>query len=284
VISVGVFFTLMVLGLSSTLPHALSWGLRSNGVAAATANHAAGLPPISVLFAAFLGYNPIQHVLGSHALNALGAHSRVLITGRSFFPHLISTPFRTGLHEAFAFAIAACLVAAGASLARGGRYYADQSPELPAEPALRGPSGPGTGGGAQRRRAGGGRCPPTGTGFRRILSAAWRRSQLKPSSGRGPRLAGVGPDELRSHRPSVRAGSTRPDPPPGERPGRHHAMVAMLRGDAPRQVPDDRHNYTNCKHDVENQSDDHVGSVSSLFRLTADNHLPRLEDGHVTGL
>ncbi len=123
VVSIGVFFTLMVAGLSATLPHALTSGLEAGGVPASTATHVASLPPISVLFAAFLGYNPIQHLLGSHALTSLSAHSQALLTGRSFFPHLISAPFRDGLHEAFAFAILACLIAAAASLLRGGRYH-----------------------------------------------------------------------------------------------------------------------------------------------------------------
>jgi MFS family permease len=121
VISIGVFFTLMIAGLSSTLPHTLSSGLRAQGVSSAVAAHAAALPPISVLFAAFLGYNPIQHLLGSHVLASLSASSQATLTGRAFFPHLISAPFRSGLREAFIFAIAACLVAAAASLMRGGR-------------------------------------------------------------------------------------------------------------------------------------------------------------------
>ncbi len=121
VISVGVFFTLMVAGLSSTLPAALGAGLRAHGVGSAAAAHAAHLPPISVLFAAFLGYNPVQHLLGVHALAALHAPARALLTGRTFFPALISAPFRTGLHAAFIFAVGACLVAAAASLLRGGR-------------------------------------------------------------------------------------------------------------------------------------------------------------------
>ena len=90
---------------------------------AATAQHVANLPPVSILFAAFLGYNPIQHLVGPHALSLLDTHARAAITGQSFFPHLISGPFRSGLHEAFAFAIVACLVAAAASLMRGGRYH-----------------------------------------------------------------------------------------------------------------------------------------------------------------
>ena len=96
---------------------------------AAAASHAAGLPPISVLFAAFLGYNPIQHLLGAHALAGLSAHTHALVAGRMFFPQLISAPFRSGLHETFIFAIVACLVAAAASLLRGGRYSHVEHPD-----------------------------------------------------------------------------------------------------------------------------------------------------------
>jgi MFS family permease len=134
VISIGVFFTLMIAGLSSTLPHTLSAGLRAHGVSNAVAAHAATLPPISVLFAAFLGYNPIQHLLGSHALASLSASSQATLTGRAFFPHLISAPFRNGLREAFIFAIAACLVAGAASLMRGARV-ADSEPAEAMGPA-----------------------------------------------------------------------------------------------------------------------------------------------------
>jgi hypothetical protein len=112
----------MILGLASTLPHAMTSGLEAHGVPAAAAQHAAHLPPVSILFAAFLGYNPIQHLLGSSVLVHLPAHTQTVLAGRSFFPQLISDPFRTGLHEAFAFAIIACLVAAVASWSRGERY------------------------------------------------------------------------------------------------------------------------------------------------------------------
>jgi len=122
VLSIGIFFTLMIFGLASTLPATMLAGLRAHGVAFATAHAGAHLPPVSILFAAFLGYNPIEHLLGPHALAALSVHNRATLTGKSFFPHLISAPFRSGLHEAFAFAIVACLIAAGASLMRGGKY------------------------------------------------------------------------------------------------------------------------------------------------------------------
>jgi MFS family permease len=122
VLSIGVFFTLMILGLSSGLPQTLSAGLHAHGVSVADATRIAHLPPVSVLFSAFLGYNPIQHLIGAHVLAALSAHNRAILIGRSFFPHLISAPFRSGLHAAFAFSIIACLVAAAASLMRGGAY------------------------------------------------------------------------------------------------------------------------------------------------------------------
>jgi MFS family permease len=125
VLSIGIFFTLMVIGLASSLPHTLASGLEAHGVPAASAQSVAHLPPVSILFAAFLGYNPVQHFLGANVLHHLTAHNQALLTGRSFFPKLISAPFSTGLHEAFAFAIAACLIAAAASLMRGGKYHAE---------------------------------------------------------------------------------------------------------------------------------------------------------------
>jgi MFS family permease len=123
VLSIGIFFTLMILGLASNLPHTMAAGLEVHGVVAHTARSIGKLPPVSILFAAFLGYNPIQHLVGPHVLASLSAANRATLTGRSFFPHLISSPFRSGLHEAFAFAIVACLIAAAASLLRGGKFH-----------------------------------------------------------------------------------------------------------------------------------------------------------------
>jgi MFS family permease len=141
VLSVGIFFTLMILGLSTTLPHTLAAGLHAHGVPAGTAHGVAALPPVSILFAAFLGYNPIQHLVGPHVLAGLSAHQQAVLTGKSFFPTLISGPFRDGLHAAFAFAIVACLIAAAASLMRGGRAIHDDEettvlPPADAEPLV----------------------------------------------------------------------------------------------------------------------------------------------------
>jgi MFS family permease len=131
VLSVGIFFSLMIAGLSSSLPHTLATGLHAHGVALHDAVRISHTPPVAVLFAAFLGYNPIQHLAGPHVLATLSAHSHAIVTGRSFFPQLISGPFRSGLHAAFAFAIVACLIAAAASLMRGGIYHHDDSASDP---------------------------------------------------------------------------------------------------------------------------------------------------------
>jgi hypothetical protein len=120
VLSIGIFFSLMVAGLSSKLPTAMFSGLTAQGVPASAATPLSHLPPIGVLFAAFLGYNPMQQLLGPllHQLNP--AHAAYLI-GREFFPHLITGPFHDGLGVAFGFAIAACLVGAIASAFTGRR-------------------------------------------------------------------------------------------------------------------------------------------------------------------
>jgi MFS family permease len=130
VLSIGVFFSLMIVGLASSLPHALYQGLVSEHVPSNVANQAAHLPPISTLFAAFLGYNPVQHLVGPSVLAQLPASSKAAVSGRAFFPGLISAPFRDGLHAAFDFAVIACLIAAGASWLRGGKYvYREEGDE-----------------------------------------------------------------------------------------------------------------------------------------------------------
>jgi MFS family permease len=135
VLSIGIFFTLMILGLAASLPSTLYHGLVAHGVATATASRVSHLPPVGSLFAAFLGYNPMATLLGPGALHHLTATQAQAITGRSFFPHLIAGPFGRGLSEAFDFAAAVCVLGAVASLLRGGKYhYREPEPETP-EPA-----------------------------------------------------------------------------------------------------------------------------------------------------
>jgi EmrB/QacA subfamily drug resistance transporter len=118
-LSIGLFFSIMVAGLSASLSSSLSHGLTAAGLSPATAARVAGLPPVSVLFAAFLGYNPMRSLLGP-ALGTLSPARQAAITGHAFFPGLISGPFHHGLSVVFTFALIVCLVAAAASWLRGG--------------------------------------------------------------------------------------------------------------------------------------------------------------------
>jgi MFS family permease len=116
VLSIGVFFSLMVAGLAGSLPRTMDAGLTAQGVPAASAHAIAALPPVGTLFAAFLGYNPIQQLLGPRVLGALPAANAHTLTGRQFFPNLIAGPFHDGLVIVFWLAIAMALVAAAVSL------------------------------------------------------------------------------------------------------------------------------------------------------------------------
>ncbi|WP_261569011.1 MFS transporter [Frankia gtarii] len=119
VLSIGVFFTVIVLGLASSLPDAMFSGLTAQGVNPAKAHELANLPPIGSLFSAFLGINPTEQLLGSDTLNALDPSKAQFLTGHTFFPNLIAGPFGDGLHLAFYFAAIACALGAVLSWLRG---------------------------------------------------------------------------------------------------------------------------------------------------------------------
>jgi MFS family permease len=122
VLSIGVFFSIVTLGLASSLPGHLYHGLVAEGVPVAQAQKLSHLPPIGSLFAAFLGYNPIQTEIPHHVLVSLGPARAAYLTGHSFFPRLISPSFQNGLRLAFDFAAATTFIAALASWLRGGKY------------------------------------------------------------------------------------------------------------------------------------------------------------------
>jgi len=127
VLSIGIFFTLMTAGLSGSLPADLFAGLTAHGVPPATALHISHLPPASTIFAAFLGYNPVQHLVGAHLLAQLPPAQQAVLLGRGFFPSIISGPFRNGLHAALDFGVVASLVGAAASWSRGRKQTSLQS-------------------------------------------------------------------------------------------------------------------------------------------------------------
>lgn len=142
-LSIGVFFSLMISGLASSLPSALSDGLRAHGVPAAAAEHAASLPPVSTLFATFLGDNPVQHLLGpSGTLDRLPAAQQHALTGHTFFPQLVSGPFHHGLTIVFGVAAAMALVSAVTSALRGRHRLPDEGARRPAPLPGKTPAGP----------------------------------------------------------------------------------------------------------------------------------------------
>ncbi|WP_036519684.1 MFS transporter [Nocardia sp. 348MFTsu5.1] len=118
VLSIGLFFSLMIVGLSEHLPDAMSTGLTAHEVPAADADQISQLPTVAILFAAFLGYNPIKQLVGEH-LSTLPVDDQNTLVGLKFFPHLISDPFADGLAATFTFAIVCCLIGAVASLFTG---------------------------------------------------------------------------------------------------------------------------------------------------------------------
>ena len=134
VLSMGIYFTLIIWGLASQLPVSLYHGLVVHGVPVGVANRVSHLSPVGSLFAAFLGISPIRSLLGPSVLSQLPHATALYLTGRKFFPDLITAPFKRGLDLAFDFSIASCLLGAACSWIRGKRYiYGDGGPNAERE-------------------------------------------------------------------------------------------------------------------------------------------------------
>ncbi|HEX8005846.1 MAG TPA: MFS transporter [Trebonia sp.] len=128
-LSIGIFFSLMIAGLANTLPRTLTSGLTAQGVPLSTASQIAHLPPVSTVFAAMLGYNPMQNLLGpTGVLHTLPAHNVSVLTGRQFFPNLISGPFHHGLVIVFTAAAIMSVLGALVSLLRGKQVTFSEEP------------------------------------------------------------------------------------------------------------------------------------------------------------
>jgi MFS family permease len=133
-LSIGIFFSLMVAGLAGSLPQAMKAGLTAHHVPVQAADAVANIPPVGSLFAAFLGYNPIQTLLGpTGILKALPATDSATLTGKEFFPNLIATPFHDGLVIVFIAAAVMSVVGAIATLAGGARVKPAAETVSPAE-------------------------------------------------------------------------------------------------------------------------------------------------------
>ncbi len=203
-LSMGLFFTLLVAGLNAKVPAAMFRGLVAHGIPAAKAAALAHVPPLGYIFAAFLGYNPLKSLLGPAVLSHLPPAQAADLTGRSFFPHLIGPAFVHGLSLILIFAIAMSLLAAVASVFRGGKYIHEDDESMAQKAGLAVPSpalaGGGNGAGQGSLAAGApetvGEAPPPA---RPLPSAqadgdAGRSAGIwvEPAPGRSPEVAGAG--------------------------------------------------------------------------------------------
>ncbi len=181
-LSIGIFFSLMIAGLASTLPRTLSSGLIAQGVPASVATQVSHLPPVSTLFAALLGFNPVRTLLApSGVLAKLPAHNVAILTGRQFFPHLITAPFHHGLVIVFTAAAIMSVTGALVSLLRGKQfYYDDQGPSVPSAKTMV-PNGPGLSSPAGDSPAG----PDASPGAADVPPAGARRDSAPAPPGRG---------------------------------------------------------------------------------------------------
>ena len=145
-LSIGIFFSLMIAGLAATLPRTLSSGLTAQGVPLSVATQVSHLPPVSTLFAALLGYNPVRNLLSPYGVLAhLPAHNVAVLTGKQFFPNLISAPFHHGLVIVFTAAAIMSVTGAVVSLLRGKQFYYDETGvPVTAGPAVTVPPVPGS--------------------------------------------------------------------------------------------------------------------------------------------
>jgi MFS family permease len=128
-LSIGIFFSLMIIGMNASVPAAMYGGLTQQGMPAPIAQRLADAPAITYLFAAFLGYNPLGTLVPSQVLHALPPAQAATITSRTFLPQLISGAFHHGLAEVLIFSIVMCLIAGGASWLRGGKYVYSEDGE-----------------------------------------------------------------------------------------------------------------------------------------------------------
>ncbi|MGH3733033.1 MAG: MFS transporter [Acidimicrobiales bacterium] len=136
VLSIGVFFSLMIIGLTSTLPKAMYRGLSAHGVAASQAHAVANLPVVGSLFSSFLGYNPLKGLLVSRANSHVSPATWSNLTGKKFFPDLIQAPFHHGLIIVFSVAIGLSVIGAIFSALRGERFVHQTSSALQHEEEL----------------------------------------------------------------------------------------------------------------------------------------------------
>lgn len=121
-LSMTLYFAILIIGLSTSLPNVLNHGLVSAGVPVNLAKQVSNMPPTSALFAAFLGFNPMGSLIPHATMITLPAATQAMLLSNTFFPHLIAPAVMASLHIAFYISAVISLIAAIASFLRGKRY------------------------------------------------------------------------------------------------------------------------------------------------------------------
>ncbi len=130
-LSMGIFFSMVISSLANGLPGTITRGLSKFSLPAPAIQQLAHLPPMSVLFAALLGYNPLKMLLGGTPqgrllLHHMPAHQVATLTSPHYFPTLISHPFMDALRVVFVFAAAMTFLSAILSVFRGERFIYEE--------------------------------------------------------------------------------------------------------------------------------------------------------------
>jgi MFS family permease len=128
-ISLGIFFTIVIFGLTNTLPAALYSSLVGAGVPTALAKSVSSIPPTGALFAAFLGYDPVDTILGGlppQVSSSIPPQAISTIEAKTWFPNTIAPPFMSSLHLTFYVGATLSVLAAVASALRGPRQTVTQ--------------------------------------------------------------------------------------------------------------------------------------------------------------
>jgi EmrB/QacA subfamily drug resistance transporter len=131
-LSLGIFFSIMVVVLSNSLPGAIQNGLIGGGVPVQAATQASHIPPTGALFAAFLGYNPMESLLSPAVVSQLNPAAQANLLGTHFFPSIIASPFMDSLRVVFWFSAFLSVLGAVCSWLRGSKRFVYEESETTA--------------------------------------------------------------------------------------------------------------------------------------------------------
>jgi MFS family permease len=126
--SMGVFFTVVIMGITLKFPEAMTASLTSIG-ATQLVPVLSNIPPTSALFSAFLGYNPVSTILSSlpgSTVASIPPSTLSTLTGITWFPLTLANAFIPSLQSSFYIGALISAIGAVLSALRGKRYVHEQ--------------------------------------------------------------------------------------------------------------------------------------------------------------